>query len=46
MRLVEALHDRGWLERGMSKFRNATFLNVEDSNVAFLNSETALGGAS
>jgi D-ribulokinase len=42
-RLVEALRDRGWLE---PRFRNATFMNVEDRNVAFLNSGIAHGGAS
>jgi hypothetical protein len=42
-RLVEALRDRGWLE---PRFRNATFMNLEDRNVAFLNSGTAHGGAS
>jgi len=50
-RLVAALHDRGWLERGHPRFRpnalpgegTATFMNVQDRNVAFLNSETAGG---
>lgn len=41
-RLVAALEERGWLE---PRFRKATFRNLHDRNVAFLNSETA-GGAS
>jgi hypothetical protein len=42
-RLVEALEDRGWLE---PRFNKATFRAMQDSNVAFLNSETAGGTAS
>jgi sugar (pentulose or hexulose) kinase len=46
LRLVAALQDRGWLERGTPRFRNVAFLNMQDSNVAFLNSETAGGATS
>jgi hypothetical protein len=42
-RLVAALEDRGWLAL---KDRKATFRAAQDSNVAFLNSGTAGGGAS
>jgi sugar (pentulose or hexulose) kinase len=45
MRLVAALHDRGWFEGGHPRFRKATFMNVEDRNVAFLNSGS-VGGTS
>jgi sugar (pentulose or hexulose) kinase len=45
-RLVAALVDRGWLGSGHPAFRNATFLNLEDRNVAFLNSRDAGGAAS
>jgi hypothetical protein len=43
LRLVAALHDRGWLERGHPRFRKATFRAMQDRNVAFLDSETARG---
>jgi hypothetical protein len=46
LRLVAALQNRGWLEHGHPRFRNATFMNVQDRNVAFLNPETAGGTAS
>ncbi|HYH31696.1 MAG TPA: FGGY family carbohydrate kinase [Pseudonocardia sp.] len=45
-RLVAALHERGWLRHDDPGVREAASLNVEDTNVAFLNSEAPGGGAS